>query len=277
MDQTARPIIDFASQTAANVQKAVTPPEIKGPLQKNLIKVIFGLLGLVILVELIIGFRTLTASRTQLSSAATIQSMTDPRIVIRPTQTSVKVGQIVEVKALVVTGGKPTDSTDLILHFDPSFLEASASSAIKVGEIYQDYPVAAADPKLGTIEVSGTTSLNGQPFVGIGTFATFTFRALKEGKTALTVDFQKGATADSNVVLSGSSKDILDKVYNGEISIGNSQSSQSSPASCAGYTQYCQTPDGKTGRQLCTQGRKDGGACVFDPALSVSCEVCKVQ
>lgn len=277
MDQSAGPIVDFASQTAANVQKAVTPPEMKSPLQKNLTRIIFGVLGLVILIELILGFRALTASRTQLSAAATIQSMTDPQIVIKPAQTGVRAGQVVEVKALLVTGGKPTDSTDLILHFDPNFLEASSSSAIRVGEIYQDYPVAAVDPKQGTIEVSGTTALNGQPFVGIGTFATFTFKALKEGKTALTVDFQKGATADSNVVLSGSSKDILDKVYNAEISIGNSQTSQSSPASCAGYTQYCQTPDGETGRQLCTQGKKSGGACVFDPALSVSCEVCSAQ
>lgn len=276
--QPAKPITDFASQAAANVQKAVIgSPNVKGPFPKNLTKLIFGILGVVILVELIIGFRTITASKIQSGSIPQIQSMTDPQIVIKPLQTNVKVGQTVEVEALVVTGGKSTDSTDLILKFDPNFLEASASTAIKTGQIYQDYPVSVIDPKLGEIAVSGVTPPKGKPFVGIGTLATFTFKTLKVGKTSLTVDFQKGDTADSNVVLSGTSKDILDQVYNADISIGGSEASQQLPASCQGYTQYCQTADGKTGRQLCSLGKKDGSSCVFDPKLTVSCEVCNTQ
>ncbi len=278
MDEPAKPVIDFASQTASNLQKAVSPDTgVKGPFPRNLTKIIFGVLGLIILIELIIGFRTLTAGRSQSVLVPQILSMSDPKIVINPARSNVSIGQTVEVKALVITGGKSTDSTDLILRYDPKFLEASSSSVIKVGQIYQDYPVAVVDPGLGEIAVSGVTPPKGQPFVGIGTLATFYFKALQNGKTALTVDFQKGATAESNVVLSGSSKDILGEVINAEISIGTSESTRSLPASCQGYTQYCQTPDGKTGRQLCSAGKKEGTSCVFDPLLTVSCEVCSAK
>lgn len=278
MEEPAKPIIDFASQTASNVQKAVSPDAgIKGPFPRNLTKIIFGVLGLIILIELIIGFRTLTAGRTQPVLPPQIASMSDPKIVIRPSRTDVSIGETVEVKVLVVTGGNSTDSTDLILHYDPKFLEASVSSSIKVGQIYEDFPVAVVDPGLGEIAVSGVTPPKGQPFVGIGTLATLYFKALQNGKSALTVDFQKGATAESNVVLSGSSKDILGEVINVDISIGTSGGTQPPPSSCQGYTQYCQTPEGKTGRQLCSPGKKVGLSCVFDPMLSISCEPCSAK
>lgn len=278
MDQPAKPIIDFASQTASNVGNAVKEPSNIGNfIQRNLAKIIFGLLGLVILAELIIGFRTLTGGTKFGASVPKIQSMSDPKIVIKPTQSNVRVGQVVEVKALVVTGGKSTDSTDLILHFDPKFLSATDSSAIKIGEIYSDYPVTVVDSTLGEIAVSGITLPKSKPFEGIGTLATFYFRALKEGKTALIADFQKGSTSDSNVVLTGTAQDILDQVFNAEINIGNQTAEAPKPTSCSGYTQYCQTTDGKTGRQFCNLGKKETFTCAFDPQLTISCDVCKTD
>lgn len=261
----------------AQVQKIITPtPETRSFFQKNLTKIIFGVLGIIVLIELVIGVRTLIGGTSQNSSVPKIQSMTNPKIIIRPDMDNVKAGQIIEVKAIVSTGGKLTDSTDLILNYDPKFLEAS-SSAIKTGLIYQDYPVAVVDQTLGEIAISGITPPNGNPFEGIGTLATLYFKALKNGKTALTVNFQNGATADSNVVLSGTTDDILEQVFNAEINIGGQSSGSSQSASCDGYTQYCQTYDGKTGRQFCSRGKKEAFSCVFDPKLTVSCDVCNAN
>lgn len=280
MDQSANPLINL---TPGNLPSAMIPPSpnaIKSIVQKNLSKIIFAILGTVVLIEVILGIRTLTktASNAQLK-ATQIESMTDAKLVLSPDSNTVKVGSNLTVSVNLVTGGHSTDSTDLLLHYDPKFLEITPIS-ISQGKIYPEYPVVEVDSKLGLIAISGITPPKKPGFIGIGTLATLNFKALQEGQTSLTIDFQKGDTKDSNVVLSGSTDDILDQVFNADINISNQgeiASSKSKSPSCSGYTQYCQTSTGKTGRQLCKLGQLKGSSCVFDPKLTVSCDVCRVE
>ncbi|MBI2593459.1 hypothetical protein HYW44_02345, partial [Candidatus Daviesbacteria bacterium] len=58
-----------------------------------------------------------------------------------------------------------------------------------------------------------------ESFTGEGNFATIYFTALKDGRTTVSVDFEKGQTADSNVVLTGSTQDILGSAKNADIVI----------------------------------------------------------
>lgn len=278
MDNTAtNPISNITQPIQQGVQE-VKVNKIKAFVQKNLTKIIFGLLGLVVVIELVLGARALLSpSKPRIDRVnALIASMTDPKLVLSSNLETVGVGQNIDVAVRVVTGGKSTDSTDLVLKFDPNFLEASSSS-IKLGQIYSEFPVADVDPKSSLVAISGITLPGRQGFSGIGTLATITFKAKQAGKTSLTIDYQKDATADSNVVESGTAKDILGEVVNLEITIGgNSESRKVSTDNCPGFTQYCLTQAGKTGRQFCKQGVRKNNSCVFDPNLTVSCDVCKV-
>jgi hypothetical protein len=141
--------------------------------------------------------------------------------------------------------------------------------------------VAIVDNEQGIVAISGITPPNQDGFVGVGTMATILFTGRSEGRTSLTVDFEKGATADSNIVLSGTSDDVLSQVYNSDVTVvgvnGQISERETKAASCDGYVQYCQTTDGKTGRQTCSKGVIVNNRCSFDPILTVSCEVCKTE
>lgn len=272
------PLSNISQMTSPLPSQVQSSKNFKEFLNRNKVKLILGVLAIIVLVEIILGVRMLFSPVGEVRITPTqIKSLSPAEIVLVSSNKSYKTGEKVPVEVRVVTGGNLVDSTDVILHFDPAVLTASTSS-IRTGKIYGDYPVAAVDSKEGLIKISGTNLNNSPGFSGIGSFASVDFIAKAFGNTAVSVEFEKGATADSNVVLSGSADDTLEKVYNLNINIGNSsQSSQSNTSAvCDGYTQYCLTGDGKTGTQICSAGRKDGGSCVFDPLLTVSCSVCKM-
>jgi hypothetical protein len=163
--------------------------------------------------------------------------------------------------------------------FDPAFLQPAKEFA-KPGSIYSEYPAVQADNVQGLIGISGITLPGRSSFSGVGTFATLYFTALQDGQTQVTVDYQQDATADSNVVLSGTTDDILKVINNAQINIsesGAAQSGQSSSVSCQSFTQYCQTADGLAGTQICTGGSVVNGVCGYDTVNTSSCEVCKTQ
>jgi hypothetical protein len=190
---------------------------------------------------------------------------------------SYKVGETIPVKVRVITNGRATDSTDLILKYDPKVLETTAS-AIMEGKIYKQNAIKDVDSKAGEVRISAITPPNTEGFVGIGELATINFKAIAQGNTKLAIDFTKGSTTDSNIVETGIAIDILDEIYNLDLAIGTGGTAiQQLPAeSCGGYYQYCHNLVGQTGRQFCHAGRKVENSCVFDPKLSVTCDVCRL-
>ncbi len=257
---------DFSSNAAKD------SPKVR--ILRNLPKIIMVVLLIALMYELMIGIQTLT--RPALKNADATTSVGVGKIVLDAVKTTYKVGDSVPVVVRIVTSGRATDSTDLILKYDPQALEAT-SSGITQGSLYQDYVIKDVDQKSGLVRISAITPPNTEGFVGTGEFATIDFKAKKDGNTSISVDFAKGSTTDSNIVETGIAIDILDEVYNLNLTIGATAESNSPPVeSCGGFYQYCHNMVGQTGRQFCKQGRRVENVCTFDPKLSTSCDICRL-
>ncbi len=179
-------------------------------------------IGIGILVVLVIvGVILFRGSNNQTGSSGGNQVRTNvdtkPRIVLVSDKKEYKVGDGVIVAVGVSTGGKKTDGTDVIIHYDNKLLTASSSGLLN-GNIYPEYPIASIDQKSGTIKVSGTASVN-QTFAGEGLLTTVLMTTVKPGQAKITVDYTPGSTIDSNIVESTSSKDVLEEVNNLTLSI----------------------------------------------------------
>lgn len=180
-------------------------------------RIIYPILGVVLVVELIFGLKTLLTPLPK-SKVQTLQPITGASIMLRSDKANYKVGETIPVKIRVWTGGHATSGTDLSLRFDPKVLEAT-STAFTRGKIYTDFPLINIDSKNGVIKVSAVTSTAKQAFSGIGEFGVINFKAKGVGQTTLTVDFEKGQTDDSNVVGALTNEDVLDKVNNLKITV----------------------------------------------------------
>lgn len=189
------------------------PPPLKRLLNP---KIIFFILGVVILVELFFALRML--QRPSPPPPAEPKPISGASITLLASKKDYSVGEIAPVSVSLFTGGRPTDGTDLVVKFDTSLLEATSGSVIR-GRIYPEYPLVDVNPATGIITVSGITSIRQSNFNGQGIFATINFRVVKPGRTTVSVDFEKGKTADSNVVETSSASDILEKVTNLDLMI----------------------------------------------------------
>ncbi len=246
----------------------------KDRLKRNLPKYLFGILALVLVVELIYGYQTLSRPFPQKADATSTIGVA--KIVLDTPKRNIPQGEQVPVTVRVVTGGRATDSTDLIVKYDPQILDITADT-ISEGTIYQDYVIKDVDPQSGEVRISAITPPNSEGFVGIGVFATLNFLAKQEGPTNLSIDYVKGSTTDSNIVETGIAIDILDQVFNLDLVIGQGEAPVLPQVeACGGYYQYCHNLVGQTGRQFCKQGRKVENMCTFDPLLSTECDICRL-
>lgn len=249
--------------------------------RSNLVKIVIGVLVIAVLVEVLFGTYTLFSPSSSKNFSLLPQSVNEMRSAqfsLVANKSSYKKGEIVEIDVRLFTGGYTTDSSDLVVKYDPAYLSASGEDFAVNGEIYSEYPAVQVDGQNGLIGISGITLPGQNSFSGTGSFAKLNFKALKDGQTAVTVDYQPASTADSNVVLSGSTQDILGAVVNADITISDSApvEAASNVQSCESFTQGCQDNTGKSGRQVCTAGAITDGSCGYDPKLTISCEVCKI-
>ncbi len=240
---------------------------------------IIALLSLVILLEIFIGIRIMLYS--SLPQPKKIAPLSQGGFYLQTEKGSFKVGEKVPVKVKLTTGGKTVDSADLIVHFDPTYLQLPNSSAFSLGNIFKEYPVSEVDPDLNQIRISGTTPPQQEGFNGIGEFVTINFTAKKTGTTGLTIEYKPDSTIDSNIVQSLTSHDILKEVGNLTVSIKDSSStenvSSSKKESCTGFTQYCTNLKGQTGTQFCRGGITVNNQCSFDSKNTISCDSCKIN
>lgn len=238
---------------------------------------IYIALGLILILELVWAARTFFTD-TQFSSAVEkIQPLSGATIVLDApvSSTGYKAGDMVPVTVKVVTGGRSTESTDLILKYDPEILDVDK---VNTGSMYPEYPLNTQEK--GVVRVSGITKIDQSGVTGLGQFATVNFKAKKDGVSDISVEFGKDQTTDSNVIESGTIKDILSNVVNTKVTVGTptSPSQSSSSKVCQGYTQYCQNDKGQVGTQYCSQGMLlDDNTCTFDPTLTTSCSVCEIR
>ncbi|MBI3109899.1 hypothetical protein HYZ06_02550 [Candidatus Daviesbacteria bacterium] len=181
-------------------------------------KTIFLSLGAVLLIEVIFAIKTLTAPTPPPPTAQSESQPSSVNLSLEAVGQDFKVGEVITVNVRVNTGGHQTDGIDLLLNFDPKILEASAASLIKT-TIYPDYPQMRVDAKAGLIQISGISGLDGKTFKGAGVFATINFKARAAGDTTLTINFTPGKTDDSNIVESLSGNDILESVFNLNLSV----------------------------------------------------------
>jgi len=177
-------------------------------------KFIFLGLGIIILIEVIIGVVSLIKTQSQTGPTTQLSSqvvLTDGSFSLDSAQLKYKVGDQILVSADLSTGNNPVVGADLILHFDPTVLSLSKDSIV-AGKAFSSYPLIDVDQKSGTVWISGvsegTNNLN-----GVGNFAIMTFSAKLKGSTTVSITYKDGDTKDSNLV-SDKGEDVLKKIKN---------------------------------------------------------------
>lgn len=237
-------------------------------------KIIYVLLVLVIVVELGLGLKTLL---TPLPQAGQVQSVSDGQVILSSEKTGYKIDEEILVDIKLSTGGHTTVGTDLVLKFDPNFLEVSGDDFFESGKAYTDYPGVSVDNENSQIILSGIVLNDQAGFNGVSNFGTVMFKAKKTGRTRVSVEFTKGLTVDSNIIETVSAKDILGEVYNLDLNIGSEGVSTipDTKNACSGFVQLCFDEEGNQGTQKCTGGKKRNEACLKDPYLTEECEICQ--
>lgn len=182
-------------------------------------KIIFIVLGIVILVEIVYAVKVLTVPTPPSPSSpkSVALSPSAAKISLTSAKLTYAVGEIIPVAVVVNTGGRSVDGVDLIVRFDPKVLEIVSGSLAR-GKIFSEYPLLAGDTKAGLISISGVSNANSS-FTGQGEFALLNLKAKLPGRVTLAIDFQKGTTTASNLVEASTSKNILDTVDNLELQI----------------------------------------------------------
>src|SRR3989344_4187080 len=130
-------------------------------------KIIYVLLVLVIVVELGLGLKTLL---TPLPQAGQVQSVSDGQVILSAEKTGFKVDEEIPVDIKLSTGGHTTVGTDLVLKFDPNFLEVSGDDFFEKGNAYTDYPGVSLDKENSQIILSGIVLNDEEGFNGVSKF-----------------------------------------------------------------------------------------------------------
>jgi len=121
--------------------------------------------------------------------------------------TMIPVGEEFKVPISLSSGGRETIGTDAVLLFDPKILSATK---IEKGKIYPNYPpnLEDIDNVHGKVSFSGTVGF-GLPKTVEGLFGEVFFRSKKPGTTQISFAWEGEGTADSNIVPSFGSLDLL--------------------------------------------------------------------
>jgi hypothetical protein len=128
---------------------------------------------------------------------------------------------VIETDILIHTNNNQTDSANVIIGYDPAYLEVIdqdggvAGKQIAAGSAYGNYTGNTVDETEGTIKLTGFNIVS--PYnsgSNFGTFGTMYFNVLQDGNTSLTIDFTQGETTDSNIAEYQTSDDLLNDAAN---------------------------------------------------------------
>ncbi len=131
-----------------------------------------------------------------------------------------KVGDDVIVDVYLDTNGEAVDGVDLILEYNPSFVQLNGTAKFfnTEGSVFSNFIGAKADKEEGRIEISALTS-PGNSFQGRGKIGSLVFSSQSAGNTKISFVFKKGDTTDTNVSSYSQSGDTLDRVQNVSLTI----------------------------------------------------------
>lgn len=184
---------------------------------------IYILFGAAILFE-VIWFGWTLLKPTSQPTTGTPQTMeaSQPTIITLSAPTdSLKIGEKITID-INISSNKKTDGTDLVITYDPKLLsvetEGTSKNPVKAGTIYRDFPLNSLESTLGRITISGITD-SPDGILANGLFGSIVFQAKSQGVANIVLDFNQGMTTDSNVIESGTGKDLLEKVDNLQINI----------------------------------------------------------
>lgn len=238
-------------------------------------KIIFTIIILAIIVEIIIGVRMFLAP----SPAADVQALANARLALVTPKQDYQPGEIIPVEVRLSTGGYTVEGSDVLIKFDPGYLELAETESINYGEIFTDYQNI-KNPQNGEVQISALNSADFLGFNGTYEFATLSLRAKKSGTTTVNIQFSPGSTADSNVIETMDKKDILGSVYKLDLNIAENASQKNQglgQSSCDGFIQRCLTDEGVEGVQECEGGRASQNSCVWDPNKTIYCGYCSIE
>lgn len=277
MDNTAGPTIFKSPDLQQTTSELSKNP--KGFFRKNLILVIVA-----ILVLAVAGYGAYSYFSPQSGGlkilGPQVNELRGAQLSLMPEKSAYKQGENVVIDVKLYTGGQSTQSTDVVVKYDPQFLQPVVDGVVTPGQIYSEYPPIQVEEKQGLIGMSGITAdASGQGFSGVGSFAKLNFVALKDGQTEVLIEYQPDQTSDSNVLLFNSMTDVLSSVDSTTLTISPTPTEASStlPQSCGSFTQYCEDSTGRVGTQMCNTGTMSNGVCGYNPWLTNSCEACTIK
>ena len=175
-------------------------------------KIVFVILGIILFVEVIYTARVLILPTPPPLSSNRVAQKTIAKISLNVPKLNFNINETIPVMISINTGSHTISGADLLIHYDAKIIEASTGGIIK-GKTFDEYPLMSVDANKALISISGVSSLN-KSFSGIGQFATLYLKGKVSGKTALTIDFKKGVTTNSNLTEASTSLNILEQVDN---------------------------------------------------------------
>lgn len=153
---------------------------------------------------------TPTSSVTRLPTSSPTLYPTIGKYFLTPESNQVKIDQTFELSLVFSAPGKILDGGDVILRFDPVFLE---TLEIIEGDYFNLYPRKTIDNKIGSVKITGIRTKVDTPLSETASFAKISYRAKKTGTTQVTFDFVKGKTNRTTLVEKGTSQNILGSVF----------------------------------------------------------------
>lgn len=182
-------------------------------------KIIYLILAAIIVVEVIVGIKTLTTALPETPKSPTTKALVGGgKISLSTEQRTFTAGDSVAVKISIETGRYRVIGADIILKFDPNLLEAD-KNGVKAGSTFSDYPFIDIDNKNGLVQISGIAPKSSSGFKGKGEFATVNFKTKAKGSSLISIDFKPGSTIDSNLIEDRVSQDIIESVEDLKITI----------------------------------------------------------
>lgn len=188
-----------------------------------------SLVLVIVVAAIFIGVYLVSQSTSPKPKAADEPVQTGATLSLAPASTTFNKGCDFSLDINLDTGGHSTDGTDVILKYDPSLVNVLS---IDKGTIYPNYPGSTYDNDSGKVLISGVSSVS-TPVTGSGKFATLHLKVSPEATVSATninFDFDSEdpyKTTDTNVVERGTVNDVLRKVVNGTVNIGNGSSCSS--------------------------------------------------
>ena len=183
-------------------------------------KIIFGILAIVIVIELAWAYQTLNPQKTTVKKTtqegvvpppkkeAAVIPVDAVRLSLLPAKVSFGTGQITNIDIVLNAGTKKISTADIDLKYDPNVLQIIKTTPAT--KIFNKTLTNKNDEKTGRVNLSLTQTTGSVPVTGKNVIATVSIQALKPGLSDLSFTFNGyGETNDSNVLETGKTNDIL--------------------------------------------------------------------